>query len=167
MDKTLGLQLMAGRVKRYHNHSIIGEQTVGEHTYGMVQIIRCLTDDDCSGNLLKAALDHDVPEAITGDIPFTAKKGHPELKIAVDNVEAEVEKEYGLQRLLNAAEYNVLKQADLLEMGFFGINQMRLGNKYGGGDVVVNVLEALGKLRPTINGQILATMLEDMYHERK
>jgi 5'-deoxynucleotidase YfbR-like HD superfamily hydrolase len=56
----LKLRLDAAIVKRYHTMNIIGQQTVGEHTYNVVQLIRYITEDKASENLIKAALDHDV-----------------------------------------------------------------------------------------------------------
>ncbi len=157
----LKLQLEAGEIKRYHTHPIIGEQTVGSHTYGVVQLVRILANDLLSVELLCAALDHDVPELLTGDIPFTAKRMSTELKILIDNLEAKVIADYGLSPSLTAVEYNILKQADLLEMGFFAIRQIELGNKncY---EVVENVLAALTDTTPTINGTDLTNILEGM-----
>ena len=51
--KKLAARLKAGRVKRYHTAGITGEQTVGEHTYGVCQILQYLYDPEYPPNYLK------------------------------------------------------------------------------------------------------------------
>tara|TARA_R110000737_G_scaffold41837_5_gene62541 strand:+ start:32 stop:550 length:519 start_codon:yes stop_codon:yes gene_type:complete len=146
-NSKLPIQLSAGKIKRYHTHPIIGEQTVGEHTYGVVQILRYITGDNCTKSMLMAALDHDVLEYFTGDIPHPAKKMFPELKGLLGRIECHLENEVGLLEHTNLSEKEQLtiRCADLLEMGFFGKYQMDLGNGYGKAitENIVKALEAL------------------------
>ena len=63
-----------------------------------------------------AALYHDVPEIILGDIPATAKWGYPEIKQAFDKAEQKVFKDLGLVFVLTPEEERRLKMADMLEL---------------------------------------------------
>lgn len=130
--KILTIQLSAGKIKRYHTHYIIGEQTVGEHTYGVVQIMRHITADNWSKHLMKAALDHDAMEFFTGDIPFPAKEQFPVLRQATDLIEEAMGKQYPeLLPNLTEEEAVCLKAADLLEMAYFGLGQWQMGSRFG------------------------------------
>jgi 5'-deoxynucleotidase YfbR-like HD superfamily hydrolase len=138
----LEAQLAAGKIARYHMLPIIGTQNVGEHSYGVAQVLRYIAGDALTTNMLLAALDHDVAELATGDVPFTAKREHPALKIALDTISAEYDASVGIAHELSEYEWRMVKWADLIEMGFFGVHQHRLGNKHGL-TVVTNVLDAL------------------------
>jgi len=118
-------------IRRYHTVPITGEQTVGHHAYNVVQILRHITNDMLSTNLLKAALDHDVLEYFTGDIPHPTKKNFPDLALALDEVEEMLEFEMGIDYELEDVEVQLLRWADTLEAGIFGKYQMELGNRYG------------------------------------
>ena len=63
-----------------------------------------------------AALYHDVPELILGDIPATAKWDYPELHQAFERAEKKVMDDLGLNFVLTAEEKNRLKMADMLEL---------------------------------------------------
>ena len=63
-----------------------------------------------------AALYHDVPEIILGDIPATAKWDYPELHQAFERAEKKVMDDLGLNFVLTAEEKNRLKMADMLEL---------------------------------------------------
>ena len=157
----LKIQLEGGKVKRYHTLPIIGEQTVGDHSYGVAQIVRYLTEDTCSTRLLCAALDHDVAEVIMGDTPHPTKRDYPEVKEALDKVEKEIEEAYELQgNDLAVGEKELLKLADMLEMGLFGVYQAQLGNRHGL-TVVENVLEALGEMEMLFPSRAI-TLIDNM-----
>ena len=117
----LAIRLAAGEIKRWHTIPIHGEQTVADHTYRMVQILRFI--EPCpSMQLLCAALDHDVGEAKTGDIPYGAKTADA---IAL---EKEVLEKHNIAPTLEPYEAKLLKAADLLEMGYFAAMQYDRGN---------------------------------------
>lgn len=141
----LQLQIRGGRTKRYHTFDTIMPQTVGEHTYGVVQIVRYLTEP--SKDLLMAALDHDVAEIVVGDAPFMAKRNSPNIKNAYHVAESIVVDDYKLTSYedLTVVEQRILKAADLLEMGYFGIREIRMGNS-DAETIVQNVLTALDKI---------------------
>jgi 5'-deoxynucleotidase YfbR-like HD superfamily hydrolase len=63
-----------------------------------------------------AALYHDVPELILGDIPATAKWSFPEVQKAFEKAEKKVMDDLGLEFVLSPEEKNKLKMADMLEL---------------------------------------------------
>jgi 5'-deoxynucleotidase YfbR-like HD superfamily hydrolase len=167
MDKTLDLRLSASGIKRYHMHPIVGEQTVGEHTYRGCQILRYIAAGrENLPFMVTAFLDHDVAEAITGDIPFTAKNKFPQLKTATARAEDKVFAAFSLDTIaLTTEEWAILKQADLLEMCTFGIRQLAMGNRFGM-DVVENTLAALDSM-PSLLDRTLELMGEFDVMRRK
>lgn len=147
----LGYVRDGGGVKRCHTFPIIGEQTVAAHSWGVAQIIRRLWPE-CSKTLLLAALDHDVAERWTGDVPADAKWRNPNLRAELAKVETQVEHELGLNQgwLLSETEQHMLKWADRLELLQFCVDQRRLGNRNV--DVVfARVIDYLGT-QPTFPG---------------
>jgi len=170
-NNKLIVQLSAGRIKRYHTHPIVGEQTVGDHTYGVVQILRYITQDNCSKNLMIAALDHDVLEFFTGDVPHPAKNMFPQLKQVLDAIERNAAEVNGMVEYdkLSAKEKVLLTCADLLEMGFYGAYQMKLGNSFGR-NVVETIVQSVGKLpenKVPKEAKDLAQELEEMLNVGK
>ena len=157
--RDITLRLCAGRVKRWHSFPHHGEQTVGEHTYGVVQILRYITNDMCSTTTLLAALDHDAAEAMLGDITFHAKK---QLGEKVKELEAGIAEMHGLARPLNEEEERVVKLADLLEMGIWACNQIQLGNQ-AAGLVLSTVIDEIEGME-VLNAYPKA---EDIYNEFK
>jgi len=127
----IGLQLSAAKIKRYHTAIIVGEQNVGEHTYGVCQLVRHFTNDNWSKELMCAALDHDVLEFYTGDMPHPTKKMFPDLKAALDVIEDDLREDHLMAYSLTEEERVILRCADLLESAQFGLYQLALGNQYG------------------------------------
>jgi 5'-deoxynucleotidase YfbR-like HD superfamily hydrolase len=125
----LEIQLSAGLIKRYHTITIIGEQTVAAHSYNVVQILRHITDDMLSINLLKAALDHDAMEYFTGDTPYPTKQTFPQISKAIHDVEDELLRELGIDYELTEKEVLLLRWADAIEAGTFGKHQVETGNR--------------------------------------
>jgi 5'-deoxynucleotidase YfbR-like HD superfamily hydrolase len=122
----------SAHVKRYHTVPTIGQQTVAEHSFHVAMLcleIQKINNKECSAELLKAALFHDLPEHKTGDVPATAKWGSPGLKTLLDSLEDDVITEYGLEVALTIEETLILKYADSLELVMYCIDQMNLGNK--------------------------------------
>ena len=167
MYEKLLLQLDAGRIKRYHTFTIQGEQTVAEHSYGVVQLVRAITDDRASGKLLRAALDHDVAELFTGDIPHTIKRKEDELSSAVKAIEDRINTNFQITYDLTEWEEKVLKLADLLEMAFFGLHQIKLGNGYAH-TIVARVRGAMVDMhRLSANAETLIDVIREKHNECK
>ena len=117
-----------GAVKRFHMIPTNNEQTVAAHSWGVACIVLDLWPD-ASVHLLRAALHHDVPECVTGDIPATAKWRFPELSVALSRAETEIELEIGLDMRLGDKDAYRLKVADMLELLWYCVEEERLGNK--------------------------------------
>lgn len=114
--KTLLTAWDAQFLTRYHTAPMQMErQTVGAHSYAVSILIDQLWPDS-SKQLIMAALYHDVPELILGDIPATAKWDYPELHQAFERAEKKVMDDLGLNFVLTAEEKNRLKMADMLEL---------------------------------------------------
>lgn len=118
-----------GAVKRWHAWPIIGEQTVAAHSWGVARILMFLYEGDPSlPVLLMHAINHDLVEVRTGDMPAHVKWQHPDLAAIQKRVEAIQEDELGTAVDLDAREYAMFKIADWTEMMFFSIEQAHLGS---------------------------------------
>lgn len=117
-----------GGVKRFHTHPLLGENTVAAHSWGVATILLHICEP--SMNLIKAALYHDIFEYLTGDVPFTAKRDTPELAAALEVAErkAGIVMEVDILWNLLPEEEVLLKTADMLDLCFFCIDQVKLGN---------------------------------------
>ena len=106
----------AGRVKRYHAVPTVELQTIGLHSYGVAVLCLYLTDGTISTALLTAALLHDAPEIVTGDIPFTVKRDAPEIKKALAPIEDWAHRNVVMHKPeLSPEEEAILKLADTIE----------------------------------------------------
>ena len=162
--KLLNIRLSAATIKRYHTAIIVGEQTVGEHTYGVAQIMRHITEDVWSRNLMCACLDHDIMEYFVGDVPHPSKKMFPHLHDLIRVLEDSLHVEHSTDYHLTDREMVILRAADLFEAGYFGLHQMSLGNRHGA-DIVKAILTALSAIEEHLpeEGRELFTELEKMY----
>lgn len=112
-----------------------GQQNLADHSWGVALIVSRYFNGSILEKivLLAAALEHDLAEAIVGDVPRYAKSAafeKLELDVACDLRLAHV----GLPEDLT----NWLYWADLIEAGLYAQHQVKLGNQYFA-DVVVNV----------------------------
>lgn len=119
----------SAKVKRYHIQNTQQTQTVGEHTYGVVWLVYLLSGGACSKPLMLAALMHDTPEYVTGDVPAPVKK-LGEIKSVFDDMEKSVFDELFLNfPELNEEEHGLLKLADCLEGALFCLSEAQRGNR--------------------------------------
>lgn len=118
-----------GSVIRYHTCRTIGSQTVAEHSFGVAMLIIWLTEGNCSVDLMKAALYHDMAEQHTGDMPATIKKAEDVVKELFDRLEGNFDTQYDLVIDLSFEEKNILKWADTLELLLYCVEEYELGNK--------------------------------------
>jgi 5'-deoxynucleotidase YfbR-like HD superfamily hydrolase len=120
-------------VKRFHTESLIREDTIGHHSANVAGIIMYLYYPEIpSGNLLAAALCHDVAERSTGDVPATAKWVSPELKKALIKMEVLLHEESNIHfpdYILSNDEVNILKFADSVELGLKCMHERSMGNR--------------------------------------
>jgi 5'-deoxynucleotidase YfbR-like HD superfamily hydrolase len=124
----------AGAVKRYHVKRTHRTQTIAEHTFGMLMLVKQviqLSDVPFrrTALLYEAILHHDLPELFTGDIPAPIKRVHPELGPLMDSIEAEL-KPLHQDFDLTAEEGALLKWADRMELVLWCLEEFRLGNTY-------------------------------------
>lgn len=63
-----------GQSRRYHTMSVIKEQNIAEHSFGVAWFCELLTQGRASKNLIMAALSHDLAEHMVGDVPSPVKR---------------------------------------------------------------------------------------------
>jgi 5'-deoxynucleotidase YfbR-like HD superfamily hydrolase len=160
----------AGRVKRYHTEDI-DPQLVNSHSWGVAQLVRAIYPD-FSKELLCAALDHDLEEKRTGDIPYPTKVDFPALREILLVVENAVREELDIYSPLAKHETHILKAADGLELMMYCLAQMRRGNRNAEGPFLLiqeNVRHHALSLKnmlleePFKRIQIILTNLENNY----
>lgn len=136
--------LWAGSIVRYHNRPTAQRQTVGEHTWRVLVIYTELYGMP-RAEVYKHIIYHDVPEIVTGDIPFMPKREFPQLKQVLHHIELDYIPnilDYSLPEITKE-EKTQIKTADLLEMMFFAVDDVKMGCQFST-DIVFNIIEALG-----------------------
>jgi 5'-deoxynucleotidase YfbR-like HD superfamily hydrolase len=126
-----GLHLIqrSARVLRYHTEDTLQKQTVGEHTYLVMWWVWVLSGGAPSAALLMAALAHDTPEVVTGDVPAPTKR-RVGLRQAYEAMEDDVYEAIGYAApALSTQERKLLKLADLLEGLMFCVSEIERGNR--------------------------------------
>jgi len=117
-----------GAVKRWHTVTNVKEQTVAAHSWGVASIVLDLWPN-CSNNLIRAALWHDIAELRTGDIPAPIKWEDKEFALACHNIEQRVQEQFDLFEELTKEEQTHLKMADILELMWYCVDEIKLGNE--------------------------------------
>lgn len=121
----------SGNVKRFHTHSsIIGEQTVAQHTFNMVCLLMVLHPNP-SRYLIFATQSHDLGEAAVGDVPSPAKWANPALRAALDDSESEARSRFFVDydKDLGDVDKCWLRFCDYFEGAQFARDQIVLGNR--------------------------------------
>ncbi len=128
MEKLIQI-FKGGAVKRYHTVTMIKEQTVAAHSWGVACVLIDILGEP-SAKLLKAALYHDVAESMTGDVPATTKWKYTELAEALQKAEEDVERSLGIYVTgLTSSELSTLKFADMVDLILHCVKEYRLGNR--------------------------------------
>lgn len=83
-----------------------------------------------SGELLAAALCHDLSELATGDIPTPVKREHPALKAELHRVTEAWETQHGLCFNLLPEETELLLWCDRIEFALFSLEEVTMGNRF-------------------------------------
>lgn len=124
------LARQAQRVIRCHTEPTRHIQSVGEHTFGVLCLVMELTNGNPSPELVKAALHHDIPEAITGDIPSPAMWRSEALRAGAAVLEDEILEKYALTSAseLSKTDLRILRIADLLELVMFSVEEAERGD---------------------------------------
>lgn len=158
-----------GRVRRFHTVALLHPQNNAEHSYGVAGLCLAITSGDASAALLKAALHHDVTECLIGDMPRNVKMEYPELGEMMDKAEDAALVKHGLWVELTDAERKILKEADILDVMFFALDELALGNS-AMQVVVMRAFEYLGShgwSNVTNIGRMLALEAQRRLNERE
>jgi hypothetical protein len=118
----------AGAVKRYHTVRTVRQQDLSAHTHGVLMLIKQVYPE-CSRHLLIAAMHHDLPELITGDVPAPVKRSSPGLAVVLEELEkgaAPLYQDMGLTPF----EECVLKWCDTFELVLYCMEEVLMGNDY-------------------------------------
>lgn len=144
------------RVERMHTKFHHSSYTNGHHSANaaMIAYYLCLLNSVLNESISKVLLYmllHDVAESYVGDIPANAKVEHPALKQVLDTIERDwcILHKIPLPEL-NEGEKIICKCADLIELGYFCIEEINLGNNHVH-EVLENVVDYL-ESRTHVNG---------------
>lgn len=120
----------AGAVRRYHVQRTLRQQTIAEHTFGMLMLIKQVRAGTfISPALYDAVLHHDLPELFTGDMPAPIKRAHPDLGPLMDSIEEGLAPLY-LEPDLDAEDTALLKWADRMELVLWCLEEIKMGNTH-------------------------------------
>lgn len=124
----------AGNVQRYHVKRTHRRQTVAEHTFGMLMLVKQVLahteiNPDRVVLMYNYILHHDLPELMTGDIPAPIKRAHPTLGPMLDSIEADMHPLY-LDAAMTPGELALIKWADRMELVLWCLEEVRMGNTY-------------------------------------
>lgn len=103
-----------GGVKRHHTYKMVGEDTVGNHTFNMLNLLLTF-QPDASVSLIKAVLWHDIAERFVGDTPSPVKKNFPPIREALRQAEDVVNEKLGIKVELSPQDEKWLHGVDKLE----------------------------------------------------
>ena len=117
----------SGNVTRWHTIPTIKSQTVAEHSWGVAMICRQLWPDNYT--LIEAALCHDLGEGFTGDVPWPAKMSNERFKLELEEMELLYLKRLDCNVWLNTVDREKLKIADMLEVLYFALEEINMGNQ--------------------------------------
>lgn len=113
---------------RYHTQRTLRSQTVGQHTFNMLMLLQ-LVAPDSRKEVLQAVMFHDLPEKFTGDTPAPIKRASPALKVLLDELEMDLAPLYQ-DFSLTPDEHALVKWVDLMELAMFGLEELKMGNRY-------------------------------------
>jgi hypothetical protein len=120
-----------GAVRRFHTLRTNRVQSVAEHSHGVAMLVLAVYPEaECS--VLRAALYHDLPEVMTGDIPATSKWLSPALAREENLLAGIFREHHGLELALSGFEKDLLKWCDMMELVLWTMEEGTLGNDYAG-----------------------------------
>ena len=119
-------------VNRYHQRHTAVRETVAAHSAGVAMFLILMNDNLPSSALLAAALVHDIPEGVTGDIPSPAKRAMgAAAKSELEKLEDDLLTDHRIyfDHALTPDESRQLKLADCFDGLMFCIEELRRGNR--------------------------------------
>lgn len=149
-DTLVGILLLrdAAAVTRYHTKRTLRQQSLADHSYGVIQLLNYVWPE-CRKELLLAGAFHDLPEYVTGDIPAPIKRKCPQLGLILEELEkgtAPLYQEFGL----SVAEELVLGWCDTFELVLWCHEEVMLGNQY----TLDTLRRGLGWCQDTVTNRI-------------
>lgn len=158
----------AGAVKRSHTLRTLFERNVAEHSWGVAMLVRQVyawAGVAPPSRVLLAALCHDLSEYVTGDLPATAKREHPALKLAANAVTTPWEEKLGLRYELTQDEQKLLLWCDRMEFALCALEEVTAGNQFFAGPAH-RITSWLHQMEPpTVNGRNLGTPCNALLNE--
>lgn len=161
--------LRAQNVNRWNLIATTREQSIAEHTFNVTMIARAICKSlKIDDNLMtKAAIEHDLDEVITGDIPSPTKALARQMEMDLGKIEGVKKNCDRLQPL----DKSILKFADLLESVHF-LDNFGTGHRattvkeelLDGCKVVIRKMEA--QFGPTVAFALSSVMDEVLYGEQ-
>jgi 5'-deoxynucleotidase YfbR-like HD superfamily hydrolase len=129
---TLKLIRAAARVERMHINPTLHKQTVGEHTFGVLWLAHLIIAPRVlSSALISVIMVHDVPEAITGDVPAPTIHKYEDIRTGLEQADRDILKRFRLsmpELLLTEWEAQVFKFCDRAEFALFMLEEVSDGN---------------------------------------
>lgn len=175
-DRRAFLQLITGSagVQRHHGDAnrTVYDQSVGEHTYEVLMMLLAICEEPPSVSTLVAALFHDMPETITGDLPSPIKQTLIAQGADIDGIEQEAWK--GMMEHMRPAiaplvderaDESLIKTADVLCGLLYCVHERARGNRLL--SFMTSVYLEYGAAHCVTNERAWAifTTLKDWYHE--
>lgn len=123
----------ASLVERMHIHPHLRQYSVGLHSGRMAILALELFDveGDEMLDLLTRCLQHDLHEAVTGDLPAPLKWASDEIADALAGLEDEVNRQFGWGTTPRYEQNHArLKALDLLELGMTCLHEEEMGNQH-------------------------------------
>lgn len=117
-------------VKRFHAAYRLQEETVGHHSCNVALLLLRLWPG-CRGELIVAALTHDIAECYTGDVPAPFKWDNPDIAKGLKEGEEEwLQANKVPVPELTPYEKIMLKAADLADLAMSSMEEVNRGNLY-------------------------------------
>lgn len=120
--------LQGGSVRRFHTITTIKDVTIAEHQHNVAWIVYLLSEGKPRMELVMAALSHDLPEAIWGDLPSQTKKALALSDTFTKNEQKTLE-ENNFWFLLEPQEHRLLTLADRMAGMLDCVKERSLGNR--------------------------------------
>ena len=129
------IALDSTNVSRLHTFGIT-DYNVGMHTVNMMHLLSYLwPDPEIPTELVKAVLEHDIPEAVTGDIPNPAKNAWCGIRGGVDEAERDIQKAFrhdGSDVDCTEEHHTWLRALDRLELYLWALERWVQGDRRQG-----------------------------------
>lgn len=156
LPRTLELIARGGHVRRYHTLPTLTMETVGHHSFivAWLATLLCPTTTP-SATLLLAALQHDIAECHTGDLPAPAKRVL-NIQTQFAQYEANILAEWShtnYEDRLLPEELHILKMADSMAGMLTCAHERKLGNAYID-EAYYNFLRYVTAMRPVLSAEI-------------